>query len=95
MDTPDDWSTRPRDVAPERMPTIMDVAPVLAELGVREDETYVVTWDYMGSDIPAWEVRGDYGNHLKYGVRWIEFERLYEALVEIGKAEPRGQSPSP
>lgn len=91
----DESGTQPHDVKPERIPDVLEIAPVLVELGIKDDDTYVIEWDYLGGDVPAWEVRGDYGNHLKYGVRWIEFDRLYEALVEIGKAEPQRLSPAP
>jgi len=85
----------PRDVAAEGEPDIFEVAPVLSDLGLSDGDTYVLEWDWVSIINPAYEVRGDYGNHLKYGVKWIAFDRLFEALVEIGKAEPRAEAPTP
>jgi len=96
MGDPDFPERVPQDVKPDRVPDIWELAPVLSDLGIPDDgDTYVIDWDYVGGSVPAWEVRGEYGNHVKYGVRWIEFERLYEALVEIGKAEPKMGAPTP
>jgi hypothetical protein len=43
----------------------------------------------------GFEERGYYGNYTSYGYKYVAFNAIYDKLVELGKAEPRIETPLP